>query len=41
MWLCLPAELHVLDGAAQTIFVRANYSMEVGGSFIFSKRSML
>jgi hypothetical protein len=24
------AELHVLDGAAQTIFVRANYSMEVG-----------
>lgn len=23
------AELHVLDGAAQTIFVRANYSMEV------------
>lgn len=29
---CVPAvraELHVLDGAAQTIFVRANYVMEV------------
>lgn len=26
---CCTAELHVLDGAAQTIFVRANYVMEV------------
>lgn len=25
----LPAELHVLDGAPQTIFVKANYSVEV------------
>lgn len=31
--LCVscPVELHVLDGVAQTIFVRANYSMEVRG----------